>query len=343
MNTENMNESNIRYGMVGCGRIAHRHALEIRKKGTLVCVCDIDAPKAAAFAAQFGAKSYANYADMLAAEKELEVMIICTPNGLHARHSIDALQAGLHVLCEKPMALSSSDCSAMMETASKHGKHLVVVKQNRFNPAVAAVKKALDTGRLGRILSFQLSCFWNRGAPYYQHSWHGSLEMDGGTLYTQFSHFIDILQWFFGKPETTAGYFSNQLHAGQIEFEDTGAVILRFSGGIMGTLNYTVNSYQENMEGSLTLFGEKGTVKIGGQYLNTLSYQQLEGGPITYETRPALVNDYGFYQGSMSNHDRVYENLTDVIRNGAAMAASAWDGRQTVEMIEQIYRSRILQ
>ncbi len=278
---------------------------------------------------------------MLAARPDLDVVSICTPNGLHAEHSIKALKAGIHVLCEKPMALTVKDCSAMIHAAERANKRLFIVKQNRFNPPVMAVKAHLDGGELGKIYSVQLNCFWNRNADYYKNSWKGTKDLDGGTLYTQFSHFIDLLYWFLGDVESVAAYCGNFDHQGLIEFEDTGVVIMKFLNGAIGTINYTVNAYKKNMEGSLTLFAEKGTVKIGGQYLNELEYQSLEGNPISNLPPGNPPNNYGQYFGSMSNHDKVYQNLVEVLKGHGSIATSGMEGLKTVEIIEKIYKSSI--
>ena len=225
----------------------------------------------------------------------------------------------------------------MIQEAEKAGKHLFVVKQNRFNPPVVAVKKLLDEKKLGNIYSFQLNCFWNRDAKYYESSWKGTRELDGGTLFTQFSHFIDLLYWMFGDVKQVKAFKNNFAHKNIIEFEDTGVVIVELQKGIIGTINYTVNSYKKNMEGSLSIFGEKGTVKIGGQYLNELEYQQIDDHIISNLPASNKANEYGSYQGSMSNHDKVYKNVLDVINNNAVMAASSHDGLKTVEIIEKIY------
>ncbi len=179
------------------------------------------------------------------------------------------------------MALTVPDCSAMVNAAEKANKRLFIVKQNRFNPPVEAVKKLIDDRKLGKIYSIQLNCFWNRNEDYYKNSWKGTRELDGGTLFTQFSHFIDLLYWFVGDVDWVSAQTGNFHHQGMIEFEDTGMVILKFNNGAIGTINYTVNAYKKNMEGSFTIFAEKGTVKIGGQYLNELEYQSLEGEPIS--------------------------------------------------------------
>ena len=276
---------------------------------------------------------------MLTKEKEISVVSVCTPNGLHATHSIQSLNAGKNVLCEKPMAIDVTDCGEMIKAAERNNKRLFVIKQNRFNPPVAAVKELIDNNKLGKIYSVQLNCFWNRNEDYYKNSWKGTRELDGGTLYTQFSHFIDLLYWLIGDVKKAYALTANFGHEGIIEFEDTGVVALQFYNGVLGTINYTVNSYAKNMEGSITIFGEKGTVKIGGQYLNELEYQSIEG--IIIKDLPAgnKPNNYGTYMGSMSNHDKVYANLVDVINNGASIVTNLFEGLKTVEIIDKIYQS----
>jgi UDP-N-acetyl-2-amino-2-deoxyglucuronate dehydrogenase len=329
----------IQFAIIGCGRIAQRHAEHIHKFGKLIAVCDIVPEKADALAQKYGATAFHTVEALLGAGLPVDVVAICSPNGLHATHAIQSLKAGYHALCEKPMALTVRDCGEMIKTAEQYNKRLFAIKQNRFNPPVAAVKKIIDEGRLGKISSVQLSCFWNRNEDYYHNSWKGTKDLDGGTLYTQFSHFIDLLYWIVGDIEQAQAYAGNFQHQGIIEFEDTGVVIVKFSNGAIGTINYTVNSYGKNMEGSLTIFGDKGTVKIGGQYLNELEYQNIEDYKI--ENLPAgnTANNYGNYQGSMSNHDKVYENLVDVLSNNAAISTSSFEGLKTVEIIEKIYKS----
>lgn len=309
----------------------------IQRFGTLTAVCDIVPDRAEALAQAYNASAYGEIEKMFTHHPETDVVVICTPNGLHAAHSIAALRAGFHVLCEKPMALTTRDCGEMIKVADKMNRRLLIVKQNRFNPPVEAVKNAIDEGRLGTIYSIQLNCFWNRDERYYANSWKGTKELDGGTLFTQFSHFIDLLYWMFGDVKKTHALLRNYHHQGIIEFEDTGVVTLEFDNGIIGTMNYTVNSHDKNMEGSLTIFGEKGTVKIGGQYLNELEYQSIEGYEIAGLPEGNPPNRYGHYTGSMSNHDKVYENLVDVLQNNGSIATNGWEGMKTVEIIERIY------
>ncbi|MBS1774573.1 MAG: Gfo/Idh/MocA family oxidoreductase [Bacteroidetes bacterium] len=334
-----MKNKSVKFAIVGCGRIAQRHAEHINNQGILVAVCDNVPERADAMANKYGAKAYYDIADMLQNEKYIDVVSICSPNSLHASHSIQALKAGFHVLCEKPMAITVQDCGNMIKTAESANKRLFAIKQNRFNPPVAAVKQAIDEGKLGKIYSVQLSCFWNRNDDYYANSWKGTQDMDGGTLYTQFSHFIDLLYWMIGDVKNVNAFMSNYAHKETIDFEDTGVVAVEFYNGAIGTINYTVNSYQKNMEGSLTIFAEKGTIKIGGQYLNELEYQNIEGFKIENLPEGNKANNYGSYQGSMSNHDKVYENLIDVLTNNASISTNAFEGLKTVEIIDKIYSS----
>lgn len=329
----------IRFAIAGCGRIARRHAGHIVGKGLLTAVCDVVPEKADSLAGDHAAKAWYSLDELLAKQNDIDVVSVCTPNGLHAEHTIKALRAGFHVLCEKPMALTAADCKQMMAAAEAAGKQLFIVKQNRFNPPVVAVKKALDEGRLGKIYSVQLNCFWNRGAGYYMDSWRGTMKLDGGTLFTQFSHFIDLLLWLIGDVKEVQSVMANYAHRNVIEFEDTGVVLLQFENGALGSINYTVNSHGRNMEGSLTIFGEKGTVKIGGQYLNVLEYQDIRDYVIGELPAGNAANAYGTYEGSMSNHDKVYDNLLEVLQKKATMTASAVDGLNTVALIEKIYHT----
>lgn len=331
--------SKINFAIIGCGRIAQRHAEHIKNTDSceLIACCDIDKNKANQLAEEHSSKKYYTVDDLLKYDK-IDIVSICSPNGLHAEHSILSLEHGKHVLCEKPMAISSYDCGRMMQAAEKSNKRLFVIKQNRYNPPVRAVKELIEKGDLGKVFNIQLSCFWNRNENYYENSWKGSKDLDGGTLFTQFSHFIDLLYYLNGDIEKVSGYSNNFIHEGIIDFEDTGVIALRFHNGAIGTINYTVNAFSKNMEGSLTIFGDKGTVKIGGQYLNELEYFDVDN----MEHPPKLeignkANNYGEYKGSMSNHDKIYANVKDVLLNNAQITTNMFEGMKTVEIIEKIY------
>ncbi len=328
---------NSSFAIIGCGRIAKRHAEQIVMHGKLTAICDIIPHKADELAKLYQAKAYYSIEELLKHETALHIVSICTPNGLHASHSILALEAGYHVLCEKPLCINVEDGKKMIAAAEKVGKKLFVVKQNRYNPPVKFLKELILNGSLGKIYSFQINCFWNRPEAYYT-DWKGSKGLDGGTLFTQFSHFIDLLYWFLGDVAAVKTTSKNFAHP-TIEFEDTGIVLFEMESGAIGSLNYTVNSFEKNMEGSFTVFAEKGTIKIGGQYLNELEYCKVAG--ITQPDLPKgnPANGYGFYQGSMSNHDKVYENLMIALENDKHEFASAEDGLKTVEIIEKIYKN----
>lgn len=333
--------SPLHFAIIGCGKIAPRHSTEAAKQGQLVAVCDILGERADTLAKAYNARSYSSIDELLSKETP-DVVAICTPNGLHAEHSIKALKAGCNVLCEKPLSISAKDALQMIQVAKEMNKKLFVVKSTRYNPALAALKKIIDERKLGAIYSFQLNCFWNRPATYYKNSWKGSQSLDGGTLFTQFSHYIDALLWLLGDIKAISGIRKNFAHKGIIEFEDSGVAAIEMSNGAVGGLNWSVNTFQKNMEVSLSIIAEKGSLHIGGEYMNTIGYQLTDGFELTI---PAAgnANDYGFYKGSMSNHDKVYENLVKALNNDDHPFTSAADGLKTVEAIEKIYKTVSLQ
>ena len=329
----------LHFAIIGCGHIAQRHAALIAAIGKLQAVCDADEDKAHELATTYGANAYTDTETLYANEKFIDIVVVCTPNFLHAAHTIEALKAGCHVICEKPMAINAPDCRQMIKEAANANKSLFIVKQNRFNPPVVAVKRLLDENKLGRIYSIHLNCIWNRNAAYYENSWKGTKTMDGGILYTQFSHFIDLLYWIAGDVKKVMAYTANLAHQGVIEFEDTGVACLEFENGALGSMHFSINSYQQNREGSLMIVAEKGTVKIGGRYLDKIEYQQIEDYTIENLAPGNAANDYGHYQGSMSNHDKVYEHVVDAVTNGIPNLFDGCDALRTVEIIEKIYQA----
>lgn len=331
----------LNFAIIGCGKIAPRHAENIACTGKLVAVCDIVTEKADLLASQYQARAYKTLKELLKNEPGVDIVTVCTPNGLHAEHSIQSLEAGKHVLCEKPMCISTADAALMKNTAITAGKNLFVVKQNRYNPPVVAVKELIENNKLGKILSVQVNGFWNRDKRYFSNGWRGTKKLDGGILYTQFSHFIDLVYWLAGNIKAVKAIKKNLLLKDTIETEDNCVVIAEFESGALGSFHFSINAFEKNMEGSITLIAEKGTVKIGGQYLNTLEYQRVDGiGPIKID-KGNISNDYGFYQGSMSNHNKVYENLLVALKNPGHAFANVEDGMKTVEIIERIYASCI--
>jgi UDP-N-acetyl-2-amino-2-deoxyglucuronate dehydrogenase len=327
-----------RFAVIGCGKIAPRHAEQAAHHGVLAAVCDIIPERADALAAKYKAKAYYSVADFVRNEQNIDIAAICTPNGLHAEHSMLCLQAGAHVLCEKPLCIHSSDARKMIEAAERANKKLFVVKSTRYNPALAALKKLTDSNTLGKIYSFQMNCFWNRPPSYYEDSWKGNFLLDGGTLYTQFSHYIDAMLWIFGGVKSIVGFRRNIAHNSIIDFEDSGVVSLDMESGVLGGLNWSVNTFERNMEVSLSVIAEKGNIRIAGEYMNKVDYSIPEG-LINDTGADDKANNYGSYKGSMSNHDKVYDNLMLALMDGQHPFTSAADGLKTVETIERIYNS----
>ncbi len=336
-----MNSSSINslgFALVGCGRAGERHATHIGKFGRFAAVCDVKPEAAQHLSQDFGTQAFVDYGEMLQAVRdEVDVIAVCTPNGLHCEHSIKAFKAGYHVICEKPMAISVYECGEMIKAAERANRRLFVVKQNRYNPSVEHLKQLLDSGALGRIYSAHLNCYWNRNEKYFDSDWKGSLTIDGGTLYTQFSHFIDLIYWLVGDVREVAAFTDNYCHTDSVEFEDAGVAILRFYNGAIGSVNFTINSFGRNMEGSLTLFCENGTVKIGGQYLNEIEYQQVKNIAPTQLKAGRPPNEYGEYQGSMSNHEDVYANVHNVLTSSGLIGTMGYEGLKTIEIIDKIY------
>ncbi|OJW82544.1 MAG: hypothetical protein BGO69_13135 [Bacteroidetes bacterium 46-16] len=329
--------SPVRFIIVGFGNIGSRHAGHIMANpaARLVAICDED--PALQHKLPAGVDFYTNLNEMLHKETA-DVICVCTPNYLHELHTIKGLEAGLHAVVEKPMALSVGECDNMIMAAGKAGKTIFAVKQNRYNPPVQAVRKLLDSNELGDIYMIQVNCFWNRSNAYYAESnWRGKKDKDGGCLFTQFSHFIDILYYLNGTVTDTKGWLHNYAHRHNTEIEDTGSFVMKAENGAIVNFNFTTCAYDHNMEGSITIFAERGTVKIGGQYLNTIEYQQLQGAVLPHINITAKANDYGLYQGSMSNHDKMIQNVIDVLHHDKPIMTTAWEGREVVHIIEQMY------
>lgn len=331
----------ITFGLIGFGKIGERHArhIHVHPFARLAGAVEVKPDRLHAFATAYpDCQIYAGLSDLLR-DPGVDIISICTPNALHAPQAIACLRAGKHVLVEKPMALSTADGQAMISAASAAGRSLFVVKQNRFNPPVQAVKALLDEGRLGKIYTVAVQCYWNRNAAYYIASdWKGHKHLDGGTLFTQFSHFIDVLCYLLGEVNILHTQLANRSHEGLIDFEDTGVVSFRLADhDAPGVLHYTTSAFDRNMEGSLTLFAEHATLRIGGKYLNQISYQATDGFAIVVPPGEVAPNQYGDYEGSMSNHDKVIDNVIRTLQGQATIMTNAEDGLRTVSIIERIY------
>jgi UDP-N-acetyl-2-amino-2-deoxyglucuronate dehydrogenase len=330
----------VNFAVIGCGHIGKRHTEKIfeNKESNLVAVCDISESRAIELGKKYNVPYFLDYKDLLKLEN-IDVVNICTPNGLHAEMSIEIAKHGKNILCEKPMALNTKDAQNMILAAEKNNVKLLLVKQNRFNPPVIAAKEALFENKLGKITMVIVNCLWNRGNNYYaQADWRGTKELDGGILFTQFSHFVDLMLYLVGDVKSVFGSSFNLNHK-SIEIDDVGSASIKFVNDAVGSFNYTTNIYESNYEGSLTIIGTKGTIKIGGQYLNELEFWNVEGEKVKEIEKSELPNNYGFYKGSMSNHAQVIENTVKVLKNNGLISTTAMEGYKTIELIQAMYKS----
>lgn len=326
------------FGLVGLGNIGIRHAGLITKLGKLVSVCDIHPETVAQGTKQYGCKGFTSLQDMLTNVPEIEVIVVCSPNYLHAQHTLLALSKGKHVLCEKPMALNNEDCISMLKAAKENNRYLQVVKQNRFNPQVSFVKSLLDSNALGKVYSVSMQGFWNRPPDYYlQNGWRGNGDTDGGILFTQFSHFIDILIWYFGYAKVLDARGANLAHTQCSNFEDTILATLGLGDSILCSTHFSTCAYGSNMEGSLSILAEKGSLRIGGKYLDAMEYLRVEGG--LEQNIAALSFGEGLpgaERPKEKNHESVYKVFMDAVLAGSPLDCSLTESMQTIQLIEEI-------
>ncbi|MDP5169104.1 MAG: Gfo/Idh/MocA family oxidoreductase [Bacteroidia bacterium] len=332
--------SPIRFAIVGAGRIGQRHLgiIERHPEGEVVALCDLLHKDALGLSGS-ALPLYHDLAQLLSEGPEFDVLCIASPNGLHASQAIMALKHGRHVLIEKPMALRRADCEQVIFEALHRSKQVFCVMQNRYSPPAIWLKGLLQSGQLGTIYRVQISCYWNRDDRYYTPGgWHGTKDLDGGTLFTQFSHFIDMLYWLFGDITDISSRFANVNHGHSTQFEDSGQVHFRLvNGGGMGSLDYSTAVWDKNLESSLTVIAEKGSIKISGQYMNEVVYCHVEGYHMPELPPSEPPYDYGPYQGSAANHHYIFQNVMDVLHGRDAIAINALEGLKVVDIIERMY------
>lgn len=341
----NYENRKIRFAVIGSGHIGKRHAEMIRRnpEAELVGMCDIRSKDLLSMNEFEGVPFFNSADEMLASINDIDVVNVCSPNGLHAEHSLKALEHKMHVVCEKPMAITKADCEKIIYKALQVSRTVFGVMQNRYSPPSAWLKDVIEKKLVGDIFLVQLNCFWNRDERYYNgKSWKGSSDLDGGTLFTQFSHFIDIMYWVFGDITDINGVFADFNHKNNTAFEDSGIVNFRFINGGMGSINYSTSVWDKNLESSITVIGSKGSIKIGGQYMNEVEYCHIEN--YSMPTLPASnpANDYGHYKGSAANHHYIIENVIDTLKGRNTMTTNALEGLKVVEIIERIYALRKL-
>jgi predicted dehydrogenase len=284
---------------------------------------------------------FASIDEFLAAEVNADVVNICTPNGYHADYAVRCLSARYHVVIEKPIALTKADAERVLYKSLEMSRHVFCVMQNRYSPPSEWLKSVVDQRLLGNIHMVQLNCYWNRDDRYYKPgNWHGTADLDGGTLFTQFSHFIDIMYWLFGDIENIRGNFADFSHQNLTDFEDSGVVTFDFVNGGMGSINYSTAVWDTNLESSITIVGEKGTIKVAGQYMNEVVYCHVRDYemPVLAPSNPP--NDYGPYKGSAQNHHLVIENVVDKLNEQETITTNVLEGLKVVDIIERIYKVR---
>ena len=332
----------IRFAVVGQGHIGKRHAEMIRLNpdSELVAVCDV-LPKEQIGLTDFKEAFFSSFDDLLAADLDIDVINICTPNGFHAEYAIKALQAKKHVVLEKPIALTKSDAEKILFKSLEMSHHVFSVMQNRYSPPSVWLKGLIDANTLGDIYMVKLDCFWNRDDRYYKKgNWHGDAKLDGGTLFTQFSHFIDIMYWLFGDIQNIRGNFADFSHKTLTDFEDSGVVAFDFINGGMGSLNYSTSVWDTNLESSITIIGSKGTVKVAGQYMNEVTYCHIKDYEMPELAPSNPPNDYGLYKGSAQNHHYVIQNVVEKLTDKGTITTNVLEGLKVVEIIERIYAVR---
>lgn len=333
-----MSDQQIRFAILGCGRISSRHAEALRKIPgiSLVACADVSIEQSRFFGEKYSIP-YFRSLDELLSWGQFDVLCICTPSGMHASHAITAMQSGKHVVVEKPMALRLEDADRMIEDSDRHGVHLFVVKQNRYSLPIIALRRALEEGRFGRLILGTTRVRWCREQTYYnQGSWRGTWALDGGVLANQASHHIDLLEWCMGEVESVLAKTATQLV--DIECEDTGLAILKFTSGALGLIEATTATRPKDLEGSLSILGERGSVEISGFAVNEIRhFNFVDSRPddeeikLKYSSHPPDV--YGF------GHLSYFQNVVSVLRKQAKPLVDGIVGRRSLKLINAIYAS----
>lgn len=328
----------IRFAVFGFGHIGRRHAALIAANSSaeLVAVVDIreevtqlpDYPDTVPF--------FDSVHAFISSGIPTDIVVLALPNGIHTSMALVCIQEGWHVVIEKPMGLDVASCEAVLQAAAAKNRQVFVVKQNRYSPQVKWLKEVVSGGILGNITLIQINCFWNRDDRYYlqqNNTWRGTDNLDGGVLFTQFSHFIDILYWVFGKIQVETAYMDNMTHRGITDFADTGVVTFKLSNGGIGALQFTTSVWDQNLESSITVIGQHGTLKLGGQYMDSVEFCHIKGYKLPDLPAANPPNNYGSYQGSAANHYYVIDNVIRTLKGEEAAATSGTEGLAVVQII----------
>ena len=334
----------IKFAVIGYGHIGKRHVSTILEMSNAELVAVIDVKEIIVEKANH-IPTFRSIEDFIESDLEIDVVSICTPNGFHSQHACTFLELGSHVVIEKPMGLHSTDCERVIKLADQKNKNAYCVMQNRYSPPAQWLKHIITENILGDIYLVQVNCFWNRDNRYYSKQngeWRGSLKLDGGTLFTQFSHFVDLLYWIFQDLTIIDSEFRNFNHKDTIEFEDSGSFQFELRNGGMGRFNYTTSVFDSNFESSISIIGENGTIRIGGQYMNKVEYCNIKEYEFKDLEESNPPNDYGVYKGSANNHPLVLENVVNHIKGMDSSITTAEEGLEVVRIIEEIYKNRKL-
>jgi UDP-N-acetyl-2-amino-2-deoxyglucuronate dehydrogenase len=329
----------VRFALIGCGRIAQNHIEAVARhaeRAELVAVCDVDATALSAAALKSGARPFAALSELLAADLGLDCVVLTTPSGLHPRQAMEVAGAGLHVMTEKPMATRWQDGLDMVKACDDAGVRLFVVKQNRRNSTLQLLKRAVSEGRFGRLYNVAVNVFWTRPQAYYDSAdWRGTWEFDGGAFMNQASHYIDLLDWICGPVESVMAYTGTL--ARNIEVEDTGVAALKWRNGAMGTVNVSMLTYPKNLEGSITLLGEKGSVRIGGVAVNEIQHWQFD----TPHEMDGQIADASYQTTSVYGfgHPLYYDNVIKTLRGEAQAETDGREGLKSLELLIAMYMS----
>lgn len=321
--------------VIGQGHIGKRHAemIQRNKDAELVAVCDI-VPQEREDTTSATVPFFTSVDALLNANLRIDVIHLCIPNGLHAEYAIKILEKGYHVVVEKPLALTKKDAERIEATARTVGKQVFCVHQNRYSPPSVWLKKLVTEKGLGNIYMVQLNCYWNRDERYYKPgNWHGTHDLDGGTLFTQFSHFVDMLYWLFGDITNIRGNFKDFAHQDLTEFEDSGVVTFDFVNGGIGSLNYSTAVWDKNLESSIMIIGEKGSVKVSGQYMDSIAYRHIQN----EQFRP---QEYSTITNPRDNHQYVIQQVVDTLQRKQDTIPDLSEDIHVIDIIERIYHIR---
>ncbi len=332
-----MNNKTVKFGIIGCGRVFPKHAESIMQldNAKLMGVCDIKTDRLEDAKKKYNCKGFENYKELIS-QPDIDVISICTPSGLHAKMTVDSAKAGKHVIVEKPMAMNLHEADEMIEECKKNNVKLFVVKQNRYNEPIKRLKEVMDKQRFGKLFYGNATVYWSRPQEYYdQDPWRGTKAVDGGVLMNQASHHIDMIRWLMGEVDSVKAYTDTLTH--NIESEDMGIVILKFKNGAVGSIVATTCVFPHNIEGSVTIMGTKGTVKVGGVALNKMEIWKFED----WKNEDELISESSENPPSIYGFGHLYyiKDVVESIQKNLPPKIDGKEGRKTLELITKIYQS----